>query len=89
MARFFGIDGKVVRSAISKGEYLEFKLIIKVVPFRKIVYVFDFKTRELVLTFNSLTEALKHAKVSFYKFKNIIEHGIEHKGQIYSYNNKI
>ena len=59
MALFFGIEGKVVRSAISKGEYLDFKLIVKAVPFRKTVYVFYFKTRKLVLTFNSLTEALK------------------------------
>lgn len=89
MARFFGVDGKIVRSSISRGEYLEFKLIVKAVPFRKTVYVFDLKTRKLVLTFNSLTEALKHAKVNFYRLKNIIEHGIEHKGQIYSYNDKI
>jgi hypothetical protein len=89
MARFCGIDGKIIRSSISKGEYQDFKLIVKAVPFRKTVYVFDLKTRELVLTFNSLTEALKHAKVNFYRLKNIIEHGIEHKGQIYSYSDKI
>lgn len=89
MARFFGIDGKIVRSSISRGEFLEFKLIVKAVPFRKTVYVFDLKTRELVLIFNSLTEALKHAKINFYRLKFIIEHGIEHKGQLYLYNDKV
>ena len=33
MARYFQIEGKVARSAIAKGEYQDFLLVVKDVPF--------------------------------------------------------
>jgi hypothetical protein len=44
MARHFNIDGKKARSAISKGVYLDYTLIVKPVSFRKKVFVFDSET---------------------------------------------
>lgn len=89
MARFFKIDGKVARAAIIKGEFQDFLLISKGVPFRKTIYVFDFNTHELIKKFNSINEAMKYAKVSFYTLKNLIDSGTPHIGKIYSYKNKL
>jgi hypothetical protein len=89
MARFFHIDGKVARAAIAKGEYQDFLLISKAVSFRKIIYVFDSNTHELIKKINSITEAMKYAKVSFYTLKNLIDSGKAYEGKIYSYLDKI
>nr|AVD96810.1 GIY-YIG homing endonuclease [Ophiostoma novo-ulmi subsp. novo-ulmi] len=89
MARFFGIDGKIVRAAIAKGEYMDFLLVSKEISNRKLVYVFDSNTKELLEKINGLSKALKYAKVNYYTFKNLIENGNSFNGKIYSYKDKI
>lgn len=89
MARYFQIDGKVARSAIAKGEYLDFLLVSKDVSFRKIIYVFDSDTKEIIAKFLGVSKALKYAKVNFYTLKSLIERGDSLNGKIYSYKDKI
>ena len=89
MARFFQIEGKVARAAIAKGEYMDFLLISKEVSNRKLIYVFDSNTKELLEKINGLSKALKYAKVNFYTFKNLIENRNSFNGKIYSYKDKI
>nr|YP_010029648.1 hypothetical protein J2C28_mgp08 [Beauveria lii]QOU11089.1 hypothetical protein [Beauveria lii] len=89
MVRYFKIDGKVARTAIVKGEYEDFLLIYKDVSNRKVIYVFDSNTYKLQQEFNSITKALKYAKVNFYTLKTLLENGHSHKGKIYSYKNKL
>ena len=89
MARFFQIDGKLARTAIANGEYKEFLLISKDISNRKIIYVFDSNTRELLVKFEGVSKALKYAKVNFYSLKVLIENGNSHNGKIYSYKDKL
>ena len=48
MARHFCIDGKVARAAIAKGEYQDFLLVSEGVSNRKVIYVFESNTYELI-----------------------------------------
>lgn len=89
MARFFKIDGKLARAAIVKGEYLDFLLISKEVSHRKTIYVFDSNTHELIIKLDSVTKAMKYAKVNFYTLKNLIDSGNPYIGKIYSYKDKL
>ena len=89
MARYFQIDGKVVRAAIAKGEYQDFLLISKDVSFRQTIYVFDSKIKEKLTVFFGISKALKYAKVNFYTLKSLIEKGNSYNGKIYSYKDKI
>ena len=89
MAKYFQIDGKVARAAIAKGEYQDFLLIVKNVFNRKSVYVFDSNTHELLDKLNSVSRALKYAKVNFYILKSLIESGSSYQGRIYSYKDKL
>lgn len=89
MARYFRIDGKVVRAAIAKGEYQDFLLITREVSYRKAIYVFDSDTHELIGQLSSVTRAMKYAKVNFYTLKSLIESGNSHGGKIYSYKDKL
>lgn len=89
MARYFQIDGKIARAAIAKGEYQDFLLVSKDVPFRKTIYVFDSNTKELLVKFLGVSKALKYAKVNFYTLKSLIEKGNSYNGKIYSYKDKI
>ncbi len=92
MAKYFQIDGKVARAAIAKGEFQDFLLISRGVSNRKAIYVFDSNTCELIEKLNSMSEALKYAKVNFYTLKSLSasqESGNSHKGQIYSYKDKL
>lgn len=89
MARYFQIDGKIARAAIAKGEYQDFLLVSKDVPFRKTIYVFDSNTKELLAKFLGVSKALKYAKVNFYTLKSLIEKGNSYNGKIYSYKDKI
>lgn len=89
MARYFQIDGKLARTAIANGEYKEFLLISKDISNRKIIYVFDSNTRELLVKFEGVSKALKYAKVNFYSLKVLIENGNSHNGKIYSYKDKL
>jgi len=89
MARYFQIDGKLARTAIANGEYKEFLLISKDISNRKIIYVFDSNTRELLVKFEGVSKALKYAKVNFYTLKVLIENGNSHNGKIYSYKDKL
>jgi len=89
MARFFGIDGKIARAAIANGEYQDFRLVSKVVSFRKAIYVFDSNNHELICKLNSMADAMKYAKVGFYTLKNLIETGNACDGKIYSYQEKL
>lgn len=89
MARFFQIEGRVARAAIAKGEYQEFLLISKGVSYRKTINVSDSNTHELIIEFDSMTKAMKYAKVNFYTLKNLIDNGNSYKGKIYSYKDKI
>ena len=65
LAKYFQIDGKVARAAITKGEYQDFLLIVKNISHRKAIYVFDSNTHELIDKLNSVSKALKYAKVKF------------------------
>jgi mevalonate kinase len=89
MSKFFKIDGKLARQAIGKGEYLDFLLVVNEVSNRKIIYVYDSNTYELIDTFNSISKALKTAKINFYTLKSLIESGKSHQGKIYSYKDKL
>jgi hypothetical protein len=89
MSKFFKIDGKLARQAIGKGEYLDFLLVVNEVSNRKIIYVYDSNTYELIDTFNSISKALKTAKINFYTLKSFIESGKSHQGKIYSYKDKL
>ncbi|OSX56145.1 hypothetical protein POSPLADRAFT_1160885, partial [Postia placenta MAD-698-R-SB12] len=89
MAEYFQIDGKVARAAIAKGEYLDFLLIVKNVSYRKAIYVFDSNTHELIDKLESVSRALKYAKVNFYTLKSLIESGNSYQGKIYSYKDKL
>lgn len=89
MARYFQIDGKVARAAITKGEYQDFLLISREVSNRKLIYVFDSNTKELKETINGLSKALKYAKVNYYTLKSLIENGNSLGGKIYSYKDKL
>lgn len=89
MARYFQIDGKLARTAITKGEYQDFLLVVKEVSNRKVIYVFDSNSHELIDTLNGVSRALKYAKVNFYTLKSIIESGTSYQGKIYSYKNKV
>jgi len=64
-------------------------LISKYVSFRKKIYVFDSKTKEILAKFIGVSKALKYAKVNFYTLKSLIEKGNSYYGKIYSYNDKI
>ena len=89
MARYFQIDAKVARAAIAKGEYLDFLLIVKNVSYRKAIYVFDSNTQKLIDKLDSVSIALKYAKVNFYTLKSLIESGSSYQGKIYSYKDKL
>lgn len=89
MARFFNIEGRVVRAAIAKGEFQDFLLVAKEVSYRKSVYVLDSKTRRVLEKFPSVTKAMTYAKVNFYTLKNLIDSGKALDGKIYSYTDKI
>ena len=93
MAKYFypkgQIDGKVARAAITKGEYQDFLLITKNATNRKAIYVFDSNTQELLDKLDSISRALKYAKVNFYTLKSLIESGSSYQGKIYSYKDKL
>lgn len=89
MARFFKIDGKVARAAIANSEYQDFLLIAKGVSYRKAIYVFDSNTHQLIKKLDSVTKAMKYAKVNFYTLKNLIDSGNPYIGKIYSYKDKL
>ena len=92
MAKYFQIDGKVARAAIAKGEYQDFLLIVKNVSNQKAIYVFDSNTPptgEFIDKLNSVSRALKYAKVNFYTLKSLIESGTSYQGKIYSYKDKL
>jgi len=85
MARHFKIDAKLARTAIERGIYLNFKIVSKLVSFRKKIFVFDSKNLNLITEFKSLTLSMKFAKVSFYNMKKLLETNKVHNGKIYSY----
>lgn len=89
MAKHFKVDPKVARAAITKGEYQDFLLLVKNVSYRKAIYVFDSDTHELLDKLDSISIALKYAKVNFYTLKSLIESGSSYQGKIYSYKDKL
>jgi len=89
MAKYFNIDGKVARAAITRGEFQDFLLIVKEISNRKIIYVFDSDTLKLIDKIIGVSKAMKYAKVNFYTLKNLIENGNSYNGKIYSYNDKL
>jgi hypothetical protein len=89
MANYFKIDGKVARNAIAKGEFLDYILIVKDISYRKAVYVYDSNTLKLIVKLESLTAALKFAKVNFYTMKDLINSGKTFEEKIYSYKDKL
>jgi hypothetical protein len=89
MAKYFNIDGKVARAAITKGEFQDFLLIVKEISFRKLIYVFDSDTLELIDKINGVAKAMKYAKVNFYTLKICIENRNSLNGKIYSYKDKL
>ena len=46
-------------------------------------------TQELIEKLDSLSIALKYAKVKFYSLKSLIESGNSYQGKIYSYKDKL
>lgn len=89
MAKYFQIDGKVARYAITKGEFQDFLLIVKEVSNRKTIYVFDSSTHKLTDKINGVSKALKYAKINYYTLKSLIENGNSFQGKIYSYRDKL
>ena len=89
MAKYFQIDGKVARAAITKGEFQDFLLIVKEVSNRKTIYVFDSSTHKLIDKINGVSKALKYAKINYYQLKSLIENGNSFKDKIYSYKDKL
>ena len=89
MAIFFSVEGRIVRAAIAKGEYLDFLLITKEISYRKSVYVLDSKTHKVLEKLTSMTKAMQYAKVNFYTLKNLIDSGKSYDGKIYSYTDKL
>ena len=51
--------------------------------------MFDSNTHELIKSFDSITKAMKYAKVNFYTLKTLIDSGNPYIGKIYSYQEKI
>jgi len=49
MARYFNIDGKIIRKAIASGKYENFTIITKVVSYRKEIFILDGKTKKTSL----------------------------------------
>ena len=86
MDRHFKVDGKIVRTAISKGAYQDYTIVSKPVSFRKEVFVFDSDTLKLITNLKSITAAMNYAKVNFYTMKNLLDTNLPHKSKIYSYN---
>jgi hypothetical protein len=86
MSRHFNIDGKVARAAIAIGVYQNFTIVSKPVSFRKKVFVFNSESFKLITELNSITDAMKYAKVNFYTLKVLLETNKPHDGKIYSYN---
>ena len=64
MAKYFKIDGKTARAAITKGEFIDFYLVVNVVSFRKAIYVFDSNTKVLIKKFNSINKLSKEIGIS-------------------------
>lgn len=89
MAKYFNIDGKVARAAITKGEFQDFLLVVKEISNRKLIYVFDSDTLELIDKIDGISKAMNYAKVNFYIFKNLIENRNSYNGKIYSYKDKL
>jgi hypothetical protein len=89
MAKYFNIDGKVVRAALTKGEFQDFLLIVKEISNRKTIYVFDSDTLELIDELKGVSKAMKYAKVNFYTLKALIENRNSYNGKIYSYKDKL
>ena len=85
MARYFKIDGKVARAAILEGRYQNYIIVVKGVPYRQEILVFDSKTSELITQLRSITAAMKYAKVNFYTMKTLIETAKPHNGKIFKY----
>jgi hypothetical protein len=84
MARHFKIDLKLARTAIAKGAYQDYTLVIKEVSFRKKVFVFDSLTLNLIIELKSITEAFNYAKVNFYTMKNLLKTNKPYNNKIYS-----
>jgi len=61
---------------------MDFWLVVKEVSNRKIIYVFDSNTHELIDVFNGVSRALKYAKVNFYNLNSWIESGTPYQGKI-------
>ena len=89
MAKYFKVDTKVVRAALTKGEFQDFSLIVKEISNRKTVYVFDSDTLELIVELTGVSKAMKYAKVNFYTLKVLIENRKSYNGKIYSYKDKL
>jgi len=89
MAKYFNIDGKIVRAALTKGEFQDFLLIVKEISNRKTIYVFDSDTLELIDELKGVSKAMKYAKVNFYTLKVLIENRNSYNGKIYSYKDKL
>ena len=68
---------------------MDFLLIVKNVSYRKAIYVFDSNTQKLIDKLDSVSIALKYAKVNFYTLKSLIEKENSYNGKIYSYKDKI
>ena len=51
--------------------------------------MFYYNTHELIEKLDSVTKAMKYAKVNFYTLKILIDDGNPYMGKIYSYKDKI
>lgn len=88
-SKYFKIDNKISRIAIKKNLYQYYILISKEIPFRKPIYVFNEKTKNLIKKLNSATETLKYTHLNYYTLKKYINNGLSHNNKIYSYNEKL
>ena len=86
MARFFGVNFKLIAAATKIGQFRNYHLIVKPYSFNKPVYVYDAVTHNLIIKLNSINAAMKYSHCSFYTLIKLIETGSVHNGKIFSYN---
>ena len=56
---------------------------------RKLIYVFDSNSLELIDKINGISKTMKYAKVNFYTLNKLIENRNSYNGKIYSYKDKL
>ena len=88
MARYFQIYAKVARAAIALLSFAAGQVNTWTFYLQSRMFLAS-NTQELIEKLDSLSIALKYAKVKFYTLKSLIESGNSYQGKIYSYKDKL